>query len=187
MTTIDKKLNLVVPVAGGWVHAVPISYAIFEKYFLPISKAFAQVYSEGLGTLAGPRVAHLLLKKIAIEDQVWEGIEGVENGLMNEIIRLSNFISPGDHGWGTLPLYEAIRQQKLDEEEVSEVLNALVFFTLTSLMHKKDERARTFAGVMHFWRAQTTLLDSTAFLASLPTSTPDAPTGEKATPLSIPS
>jgi hypothetical protein len=79
MTTIDKKLNLVVPVAGGWVHAVPISYAIFEKYFLPISKAFAQVYSEGLGTLAGPRVAHLLLKKIAIEDQVWEGIEGVEN------------------------------------------------------------------------------------------------------------
>jgi hypothetical protein len=186
---LDKKLNIVIPVEAGWVHATPISYAVFEKYFMPISKAFARVYSEGLGTVAGPRVAYLMLRKVSEELGIWETDQGdgVKQGLVNEIIRLSNVIVPGKKGYETHTLYDAISEGVLDEEEKSEVLNAIVFFTLASSMHKKALLELTLLGMTRFWGGQTTSLDSTAYLASLPTLTPPVTTGEKATPSSIPS
>jgi hypothetical protein len=181
---IDKKLNLVMPVEAGEIHSTPISYAVFEKYFLPISRAFARVYGEGLGTLAGPRVAYLMLKQVAMEDNMWEGSEGVENGLMNEIYRLSNLVRPSktQPGWECYPLYEAMHQGLLDDEERAEVNNALVFFTLVSSMHKKTELPVVLRTMTKFWGGQTTSLDSTAYAASLLISTQKESTGEKADP-----
>jgi hypothetical protein len=184
---IDKALNLVIPLESGWVHATPISYAIFEKYFLPISKAFARVYAEGLGSLAGPRVAYMILKQVSIEDGLWGGPEGVEKGLMNEIYRLTNVMLPSDNGWNTLPMYEATRQNLLNDSEVSEVTNALVFFTLASVMHRTPEKVKALAGMTKFWDGQTTSLDCTAYKASLPTLTPVDSTGVTPIVSSVPS
>lgn len=191
MIKLDKKLNIVLPIDSGWVHSTPVSYEIFEKYFIPISKAFARVFNEGLGTFAGPRVAYLMLKKVAEEDGNWETPDGqgVGQGLLNEIIRLSNVILPaeGGHGWITMPLYEVLRQSKLDHDEKSEVLNGLVFFTLASSMARKTDLRGMLSGIVKFWDGQITSLDSTAYLASLPISTPVEPTGPKDPVSPIPS
>jgi hypothetical protein len=186
---INKALNLVVPLSDekGWIHATPVSYEIFEKYFLPISKAHATIYKEGLGAIAGPRVAYLMLKKVAEELGMWEGEDGVENGLMNEVFRLTNVIVTGAQGWVTLPLYEAIRQEKLDDEEMLEVKNTLVFFILASFMHKKTDRELSLRLMTSLYGGQITLLTCMEYVASLPISTTEESIGKKAHQLSIPS
>jgi hypothetical protein len=90
---IDEQLNLIVPVdrANGttvWIHASPISREVFQKYWLVLSKAFSGMYAEGLGSIAGPRIAALMLRRVAEEMEIGRGItewnkpDGVENGLM---------------------------------------------------------------------------------------------------------
>lgn len=184
---INKKLNIVIPFEGGHVHSTPISREIFEKYFESISKAMTSIYKGGLGTMAGPRVASLMLKKHAIEDGCWEGPDGVESGLMNEIKRLSNVIVPGDRGWITSPYYDAIQKELLDSDEISEVENALVFFTLASAFHKKNELPGILLGANKFWGSETTFLNSTEYANSLKTLTEAENTGEKVIHSSIPS
>lgn len=184
---LNNNLNLVLPLTNGWVHSMPVSYSVFEKYFLPISKSFAQVYGEGLGSLAGPRVSYMMLKKVSIELGEWDGAEGVENGLMNEIYRLSNAIIPGDKGWKTMPLYEVFQQNLLDEEEQAEVKNALVFFILVSCMHKRAERLVALTLMSKLWGGQITSSSCTEYVDSLPTSTPEDNSGKTGTQLSIPS
>ena len=100
---INKALNLVIPVdweMGGqiFVHSTPISREVFEQYFLVISKTFAAIFSQGLGAVAGPRIAYLMLKKTAEDMGLWAGPAGVGAGLMNEMIRLSNVIMPDEKG-----------------------------------------------------------------------------------------
>src|SRR5215831_13634119 len=107
---ISRSLNLVVPVdteAGTiYVHSTPISRDVFERYYLVLSKTFAQIYQEGLAAIAGPRVGFLLLRDVAQNTRgtngapnAWEGTDGVANGLINEIRRLTNVIMPGPAGW----------------------------------------------------------------------------------------
>ena len=188
---IDKKLNLVIPVYQGekvlYVHSAPIGRVVFERYFMTISKAFTSVYSRGLGTMAGPRVASMLVKKIAIDDGDWEGPAGVERGFFAEIRRLSNLIAPTENGWQAIPLEEALAKKMLDEDDASEVENAICFFILASAMHRKKELAGVLDSVKDFWGAQTSSLNCTEYMDSLRISKTEESSGEKATPSSIPS
>ena len=189
---IDKRLNLVVPVYQDgdkvlYVHSAPIRRETFERYFFVISKAFATIYQKGLGAMAGPRIAAMLLKKIAQEDGEWEGPLGVERGLFAEIHRLSNVIAPGDKGWEQIPFEEALRLKLIDDDDASEIENAICFFILASAMHRKTELTGVLEAVKGLWGAQTTSFNSTEYIASLPTLIPVESSGEKATPSSIPS
>ncbi len=172
---IDRKLNLVVPVdrhSGKlYVHSTPISSETFETYALVLAKTFSSIYSEGLGSIAGPRVAAIQLKRIALSIDEWEGPEGVENGLLQEIIRLSNVVVPDEKGWQTLPLHDALSKDLIEGDDFSEVMNALVFFTLVSSMHRRNQIATILKGIGPLWDTQTTSLSSTEFAASLTTST----------------
>lgn len=190
---LDRKLNLVVPVdrADGvkvWVHATPISRAVFETYFLTISKTFAAIYNQGLGAMAGPRIAGLMLKKVATEDGVWEGAGGVEGGLLAEIRRLATLVCPADSagGWQQIPFQEAVDRKLLDEGDVSEVENILVFFIVASAMHRRADLPDVLGIASSLWSAQTTSSNSTEFTGSLQTSTETASIGEKAIQSSIP-
>jgi hypothetical protein len=58
--------------------------------------------------MSGPRVAAMILKDKAIELGVWDGPEGVERGLIQEIRRLANVFVPTDKGWETIPINEAV-------------------------------------------------------------------------------
>lgn len=185
---LNKRLNFVVPVERvdgtvDYVHASPIGEETFDKYFMVIGQAFAQMYSGGLGLFAGPRVAAKLIKKIAQATESWEGEDGVDRGLFGEMRRRANFIKAGGE---SVPLEEAAASGLISAEDVSEVENALAFFTVASSMHKKSELPTILAVVSRIWDAQTTSSNSTEYSASLRTSTAVENTGEKAKAPPIP-
>lgn len=186
---LDRTLNLVIPVERSdgtivHVHATPVSREVFDRFFLVIAKTFSAMYAEGLGIVAGPRVAAKLLKKIALD--LGES-DAVANGLIAEMIRLSNVIAPTDTGWAPIPLHEAVSRDVIDADDQDEVENALAFFMLASVMHKKKDARMILPEAAKLWSAQITSSSCTAFIASLSTSTPTVTTGEKAEPSRIPS
>jgi hypothetical protein len=182
---------MVVPVelADGstvYVHSTPIGREVFETYFENFSRTFTQIYAGGHGITSAPRIAYLLLKKDAQEHGNWEGERGVRRGLFEEIARLTSVVAPGAGGWTTMPWDEAVKAGVLDEDDVSEVWNALAYFTLASAMHKKAELRPMLEAALSLWGARPESLNCTEFIASLPTSTPTDNSGEKATLSSIP-
>lgn len=188
---IDNKLNLVIPVSSEngdiYVHATPITRDVFEKYFLIISKTFAAIYGEGLGTVAGPRVASLMLKKIAVDAGEWDGPQGVNNGLMNEIRRLTNVVMASDNGWQTMQYQDAVNKQMIGQDDIDEIEGNIIFFICASAVHKRPLIAGVLAMMSNLWGTQTTSLNCTEFGRSLPTLTEAENTGETAAVSSIPS
>lgn len=189
---LNKRLKLVVPVERddgtmAYVHAEPIGEASFDQYYMIIGQAFAQLYSSGLGLFAGPRITAKLIKSLAEKQGIWEGADGVELGLFGNIRRLASFVIPkASGGWEPVPLEEAITRELISREDVSEVENALAFFTVASSMHKRTELPAVLMVVSRIWDAQTSSLNSTEFSASLATSTAIESSGAKATPSLIP-
>ncbi len=126
---IARNMNFVLPVetemGAGYVHSVPISKEVYRQHFYILSKTFAAIFSEGLGVVAGPRVAYLMLEKICKDLGVWDNAEGVKNTLVTEIIRLSNLVYPVEgKGWDTVPLDVAIERDVID---LDEAIGELVF------------------------------------------------------------
>lgn len=176
---INKKLNLVIPVdtedGTVYVHSTPISREIFEQYFLPISRTFAEIYRQRLDIVAGPRIAMMMLRKAATDLGVLEGPDGVENGLIAEIRRLTNVAIPSDKGWETYPLQDVISRSLLSEDDISEIEGAVTFFICASAMHRKSELPIILNGMTSLWDAQTTLLGFSEFVTSLRQSTEAKP------------
>jgi hypothetical protein len=195
---IDHRLNLVIPVEQQngviFVHAMPILRETFDQHHFIIGKAFSAIYDGGLGVMSGPRIAAKVLRDIAKREGVWDGPTGVEAGIIKEITRLSNVVIPEGGlatldkkdpdkplreqpdvwrapGWSTITLHEAIQRGLMDEEDRDVVENASVFFTVVWSMHGKGVRNGVMATVCGLWSAQMSSLSSTAFAASLPTST----------------
>lgn len=189
---IDAKLNLIVPIVDdedkpvAYVHSMPIARETFERYFVVISKAFSAIYGEGLSFVAGPRVAALMLRKIAEDVGEWEGIEGVKDGLLGEVRRLSSYIGPTPDGWAPIPLEDAVHRGLLSADDLAEVENAIAFFIVASAMHKKTALRQTLDGATKLWGARVTSLNSTEFAVSLKTLIADGTTGETAAGSSVP-
>lgn len=183
---INERLNLVVPLYDeadkvyAYVHSMPISREAFEISFRLIAATYSEIGRLGL---AGARVSHLLLNDVAKNMAgADENAETVSRALLNEIHRLSNVIMPTDAGWETMPLQQALDRKLLDAEDVPEVLSAVVFFTVAWHMHPKAQRKDFMEGGARMWGAQTTSLASTAYTASLPTSTAPVSSGAKSEP-----
>lgn len=191
---IDKKtLNLVVPVSTdngtAYIHSTPIRREVFREHFLVLSKTLNSMYAEGVSQVTGPRIAALMLEKISKEDGIWEtdgAIIGVKDSLINEIRRLSNVILSTSEGWKTIPLMDAVNQGKLEIEDVEEAEGFIVFFTCISRIHKRKE-VLTFLGPMaKLWNTQSTLLNVTEYIASLPTLKTEETLAPEVPTLSIP-
>lgn len=176
---ISKKLNIVVPVETSehgkvYVHSVPISRDIFEQFYEQLGAVFSQSL-DGVAkahlALSAPQLAYPALKTMAKAAGNWEGNGGVRQGLVNEIIRLTNVQINDESGWKTIPLATVISREMLDEEEESEVISTLVFFTSISLVAPKELKKAflEMAGSLRNW--QLTSLDCTEFKAGLPIST----------------
>lgn len=186
---INNKLNLVVEVETSegsiFVHSTPLSREVFERYFVVIGKTFSSVMSSGLSVISGPRVAAMMLRKVAQEEGVWDGRDGVENGLFAEIRRLSSVIFPSSSGWQTLPLQAAVDRQVIDEDDLSEVENLITFFICVSAMVRKGE-VSSILEKMLLWGAQTSSLNVTEYQNSLPTLTATESSLQTAKPSSVP-
>lgn len=199
MTTINQQLNLVVPLERPtgriYVHSMPIRYEIFEKYFLILSKTYAAFTTQSLSIFGGPRVAAMLLRQeaqttirhLGTGTTWWDGEDGVEKGLMAEIRRLSNVITPAEGGgWAVSPLQEALDKNFLNHEEVGEALNQITFFIVCSRTAPPGDREPLIKGAATMSNALTTLLDCTEYANSLKTSTKADDTEKKEIPSSPP-
>lgn len=135
---IDKKLNLVIPIeterGTAYLHATPVSYTVLEQFFRIISMAFSLLYKEGHSMAGGPRIAALLLRQVAQEQDCWDvpGMaDSVKNGFFNEILRLCNVLVPVEgKGWQSLSYDSEPAREFLDLETRSKIEGILVFFTL---------------------------------------------------------
>ncbi len=191
---IDRKLNLALPVEredGGIAHvfSTPISRPVFEMYFMTISGAYAAMLEQGAAWLLrmGPRTAKLMLKRIAEAENAWSGPQGVDNGLLGEIRRLTNVLAPlPGGGWDLIPFQEAINKNFFSEEDADEVEQALCFFTVVSASMKRKEATALLEATFGLLDGQITSLDITAYQASLQTSKLAESIGERATQSFIP-
>jgi len=177
---IARNMNFVLPVdtdmGSGYVHAAPISKEVYRQHFYILSKTFSAIFSEGLGVVAGPRVAYLMLEKICQDQGIWDGASGVKNTLVNEIIRLSNLVYPVEgKGWDTVPLEVAIEREVIDPDEA---LGELVFFTCVSSINKPHQAKEVMEQVAGMWGSAISSLTLTEWIASLPTSKQPENTGE---------
>ncbi|HED3095531.1 hypothetical protein [Citrobacter freundii] len=177
---IARNMNFVLPVdtdmGSGFVHATPISKEVYRQHFYILSKTFSAIFSEGLGVVAGPRVAYLMLEKICQDQGIWDGASGVKNTLVNEIIRLSNLVYPVEgKGWDTVPLEVAIEREVIDPDEA---LGELVFFTCVSSINKPHQAKEVMEQVAGMWGSAISSLTLTEWIASLPTSKQPENTGE---------
>lgn len=182
---IDRKLNLVVPLvrdadgADVFVHSTPVSADVFDKHYLVIGKAFAELYSSGLGPIAGPRIADKMLKKIAQTLGVWDTPDGVERTFVNEMRRLTMVVYPGERGWDSMLFDDACKAKIIEPTDEAEVMACLTFFTVSSLMHRRRDTALMEFG-LSLWGARTESSSCTDFMRSLPTWIAAASSGGKA-------
>ncbi|WP_063103490.1 hypothetical protein [Escherichia coli] len=168
---ISRNLNLIIPVrtekGNGWIHATPISKEVFKEHFFILSKTFSAIFSEGLGVVAGPRIAYLMLERISRDSNAWEGDKGVRNTLVNEVIRLANLVYPVEgKGYDTIPLDMALEREIIDLDEVA---GELIFFTCVSSINSPEQAKGTMDVVNGIWSTQCSSLNLTEWIASLPT------------------
>lgn len=192
---IDKRLNIILKVEGDdgsvmHVHSTPILASVYEANWRLITKTAVDLYGDGLGIAAAARVAMLALRDTAraMDGPDWERnktFQTMADALLNEIWRQTTVVIPGERGWDTVAFYDVVRDKLIDGEQLSEVKNALTFFTLASWFHRASERKEANEILKHYGAL---IVSSTAmeFASSLPTSTAVVSTGEKATPLFIP-
>ena len=199
---INRQLNIVIPVEVEpeepevkdddgkvvkekkdavvlYVHAEPIRKETFEAFFDIFGKAFTQIYMGGYSLTSGPRLAKLIITQIAKNTNRWDGPMGVEKALFPEIRRLTNVIMPVDGRWNVIPFEDAIKSELLSEDDLSEVENALCFFTVASVMNKKTELRLILDGMSFAWGSLVSSLNCTDFAATLKTSTEGASFGKK--------
>ncbi|HIA3985808.1 TPA: hypothetical protein ACWQBN_004696 [Escherichia coli] len=179
---ISRNLNLIIPVrtekGNGWIHATPISKEVFKEHFFILSKTFSAIFSEGLGVVAGPRIACLMLERISSDMNIWDGEKGVRNTLVNEIIRLANLVYPVEgKGYDTLPLDMALERGIVEFDDVA---GELVFFTCVSSINTPEQTEQMMLAVSGMWNSRTSSLSLTEWIASLPTLKPVASSGATA-------
>lgn len=193
MVTINRKLNLVIPIVRGddttlYIHSSPISSEVYETYYRVLSKTWASIVEDGVLRSAGPSVSYFKLKDVAENTMRapglnwWDGPDGVngEKGLINAMLQRSNaLVMHAEKGWGTLPLSLALQQGLIDDDEKREVLALIVFFTVLSHVPPRLDRKDMIEGMARNFNYQATFSNATEYAISLKTSTIEENTGEK--------
>jgi len=184
---ITRDMKIVIPIdtekhGRCFVYSLPLARVVFETYVLELGQTYSQVFS-GYDprhvAMTAPQMAYAVLKAVSIKMGTWEGPSGVQAGLVNEISRLTQVAYAGEAGWERLPLELALKREILDEDSHAEVISSLCFFFLACRVGPKTlmEHSLLAAGSPRDWQA--TSLDFSAYLSSLPTSTPEKPTTKK--------
>ena len=175
---LSRNLKLVLPVdtekhGTVYAHATPITREVFEKYYKVIGRTFTSLIRDGFDVISGPSIAMIALKDNAEQTGTWDGPDGVREGLVAEIHRLTQvaYVNGSGKGWQTLLFEDAVREGVIDADDAREVDNALAFFTCVSSVMREDQLTPIRDGMALLWDAQFTPSSCTEFARSLPTST----------------
>jgi hypothetical protein len=170
------------------IHSTSISRSVFEQFYLELGEVFSQSFNSDNPkhiALSAPQLAYPALKSISTKLGNWDGAGGVKFGLVNEIIRLTNVIVSTENGWESIPFNIAVKNEVLNEDEESEAISSLIFFTAISKVAPRDwkDSFLEMAGALRSW--VTTSLDSTEYQNGLPILTKKEGTGKKVKESSI--
>lgn len=184
---ITRDLKIVIPLETEksgrcYVYSLPLSRQLFEQYVIELGETYSACfggYDPKHIAMTAPQLAFPILKSVATRLGTWEGPSGVQNGLINELSRLTTVAHATSDGWQQVPLHTALTRGVIDEDEHSEVLSSLCFFLLASRVGPKTlmDHSLMAAGSPRDWAHTSS--DFTTYLASLPTSTPAPVTTKK--------
>ncbi len=87
-------------------------------------------------------------------------------------------VIPTEQGWQSMPFQEVVDRKMLDDDDMAEVQNYLVFFTAASWVHMGSEVRSILYPTWQNSGARLTSLNSTEFSRSLPISKKPETTGE---------
>lgn len=161
------------------IYSPSITRETFELYFKELGKVFAECYAdddEGRHlALVGPQIAYSSLKAAAKALGTWDTPSGVENGFINELMRLTQIAYADKAGWKKIPMATALAHGVLDDDATEEVLNSLVFFTAACKAGPRKLASTLLPVVAQSldW-AIGSWTDFSAYIDSLPKSTPAA-------------
>lgn len=179
---INEAMRLVIPIYAdddmdqpvAYAHSAPISREIFEANFKLLLATMETTMAAGR---VGPKETVLMMRETAR----LLGDDNPEPVVLREIRQLTNMIMPTATGWEIIPFQEAVDRKLLDEEDAREVLNAAAFFTVAWYGFPRPIRKSGMESSLLLWTARLSSLDCMGFIASLPTSTPAASSGETST------
>ena len=202
--TLNKSLNLVVPLYPysdddkptfakrqevtpyAYVHSMPIMYETFEMYCEPLGSAYNSIIASEIGH-AAPMISKQLIVKAAQRMGLYENNErivpkywGIEDGLFAEMYRLTSVITKNKEGVWITTQWDAGGKDLLLPEDRRDVENAISFFTVGVHLYPRRERKGFLTSGLSLWGGRVESLNSTAFAASLRTSTPAATTEKTA-------
>ena len=140
--TINRRLNLVTKVESGrgtlHVFAVPVARSVFDENFMIMCRAYAEIYRNSLGVIAGPKAAARLIKQEA--DALNESAKG--DMLLEEIRRLTNVLVPSVNGAGGYSMVDygvAVRQGLIGEDDVDDIEAWRRFAPLASTLESSSK------------------------------------------------
>jgi hypothetical protein len=166
------------------VHSIPISRAVWEANYRLITKTTVAMYGDGLAPGAAMRVTVLYMRDTAklMDETIGGGnFQTHAAALLAECWRLTNVMMLSSAGtWQMVPFQELLDRKQLDPDILSEVQNAIAFFTLASWFHRDKERQDIYS-LMKAYGAQIISLDATGYMNSLQTSTATVSSGATAT------
>ena len=179
---LDSSLNFVVPLFHGeddgspyaYVYARPISVAAFEANYRLLVRTFQTMMEEGSSAM---RFARLFMKDAAA---ALPNGEAMATALLNEVGRLSSAVVATARGWETIPLQQAVDAKLLDDGDGDEAIGAAVFFLAVWHISPKSIRSGLLASGTQAWSAELSPLPPMEWIASLPTLTEAATSGETA-------
>ncbi|UMM63159.1 hypothetical protein [Aristophania vespae] len=180
VTAINERLNLVIPLDDnkGFVHCPPFSREAFAQCWRLLARTWSALETGNMSITASGAVAGFELR-----DQAQAiGEEGQEQhkALMAEIRRKSIYIGATENGFDPIPLASAIKKGLLEDEDIADIENALVFFIAASALLPKNRRNFVLELMKSLRAVESTSLDSTAYLVSLQKSKKKGITGEMA-------
>lgn len=187
---INRRLNAVFKVeredgATIYVHHIPVPEEVFETNWRLLTKAVTLMYTDVFTPAVAARIGYRMIRELAQSMKLDEGT--VDTGFFGHVWRLTTLILPEQAA--PVPLDVAVSGNMLDSELLSEVRNAICFFTAASWVHPRSE-LRTLYGMLEGesrdsnW--STGSWSCTEYAASLKTSTPAVNTGVTTPGLSVP-
>jgi len=165
MAMINRRLNFVIPLErGGYVHAEPVDRSVYEEFFMLFGQVYSSVYAQGLGTLAGPKVAGLMLKRLAKISAI--NIDPLRRDMLH---KCRAYLPDDKEGYKEYMIENAVKEGVMDDEDMAQVEGFLAFFTALSFLASVKERTALLAQTNGLHGTVSTSLNSTEYTTSLVT------------------
>lgn len=166
---LERDLSIVFTLdSGAVVYSKPVARAVFEKNYLALAKIYSLILEQGL-LRTGISIAARMLKDL---EKAGEVDAGLLLANIHQRTQIATYAEPAKEG--TVGSYDqhmmanAIRDGLIDEDDVAEIENFMVFFIAASFLSgSKANAARIQQMALGIRKADRTSSNFTEFLNSL--------------------